>query len=100
MRKVTAIAALATTCLAGTAYVGAAEQRVVLAVDNMTCASCPIVVKRILARVPGVRSVEVSYERKTATVAYDDRRVSVAELLEATTTAGYPARIAGSGGQP
>ena len=34
------------------------EQTVTLAVDNLFCATCPYIVKQVLAKVPGVRVVE------------------------------------------
>jgi mercuric ion binding protein len=69
-----------------------ATRTVHLAVENMTCAACPITVKKALERVPGVARVEVSYERKEAVVTYDEERTTVEALIEATTKAGYPAR--------
>ena len=70
----------------------AAEKTVTLAVDNMYCSACPYTVKQSLAKVPGVGNVAVSYEKKTAIVAYDDQKTSVAALTAATTQAGYPSR--------
>lgn len=63
---------------------------VTLAVPGMTCATCPITVKRALTKVPGVTKVEVSYERKEAVVTFDDARTRVQALIDATTKAGYP----------
>jgi len=71
----------------------AAEQRITLAVENMTCASCPVIVKSALARVDGVRDVQVSYERKIAVVSYEDSKVTVPALIDASTRAGFPARV-------
>jgi mercuric ion binding protein len=68
----------------------AAEKTVMLAVDNMYCSACPYTVKQSLAKVPGVGNVAVSYEKKTAIIAYDDRKTTVAALTAATTQAGYP----------
>ncbi len=34
------------------------EQTVPLAVGNLFCATCPYIVKQVLAKVPGVRVVE------------------------------------------
>ena len=42
----------------------AAEKTITLAVSNMYCADCPYVVKKSLARVPGVAKVTVSYKDK------------------------------------
>ena len=71
----------------------AAERTVRLAVENMDCAACPLIVKQSLARVPGVSKVEVSYARKSASVTFDDAKATVAALIEATTKSGYPARL-------
>ena len=71
----------------------AAERTVTLAVDNMTCELCPPIVKKSLARVPGVTKAEVSAETHRAVVTFDDGRASVAALVNATTNAGYPSRL-------
>ncbi len=71
----------------------AAERRVTLVVENMTCAACPLIVKGALGGVDGVRDVQVSYEAKTAVVSYDDGKVTLPALVEASTKAGYPARV-------
>ncbi|MFL5259944.1 MAG: mercury resistance system periplasmic binding protein MerP [Hyphomicrobiales bacterium] len=68
----------------------AAEQTVTLAVENMTCVACPHIVKGSLAAVPGVINVVISLDDKTATVTYDDAKVTVPVLISATTNAGYP----------
>jgi mercuric ion binding protein len=72
----------------------AAEKTITLNVDHMTCTSCPITVKASLTAVPGVNKVEVSLEKKTAVVTYDDAKASVADLINATTNAGYPSQLA------
>jgi mercuric ion binding protein len=71
----------------------AAERTVRLAVENMDCAACPLIVKQSLAGVPGVSKVEVSYARKSASVTFDDAKATVAALIEATTKSGYPSRV-------
>lgn len=71
----------------------AAPRTVTLAVEKMTCAACPITVKKALSRVPGVTEVSVSFERKQATVAFDDAQTTVAALTRATTDAGYPSTV-------
>jgi periplasmic mercuric ion binding protein len=72
------------------APVFAAERTVTLAVQNMYCESCPFVVKKSLEAVAGVAKVTVSYGDKTAIVTYDDSKVGVNALTDATTSAGYP----------
>lgn len=70
----------------------AAERTVILDVDNMTCASCPYIVKQSLTRLSGVTAAAASFEEKTATVTFDDTRTGIAELTQATGEAGYPSR--------
>lgn len=70
--------------------VWAAPQTVTLAVSKMTCAACPITVKTALSRVPGVTTVSVSFEKKQATVVFDNAQTTVQALTRATTDAGYP----------
>jgi mercuric ion binding protein len=68
----------------------AGERTVTLAVDNMYCELCPGIVKKSLTKVDGVSQVAVSFEKKTATVTYDDKKATLAALTAATTNAGYP----------
>lgn len=70
----------------------AAEQTVTLTVENMSCEACPLIVKQSLAKVDGVRKVDVSFKRKTA-MTFDNGKTTVASLIEATTTAGYPSQV-------
>ena len=69
----------------------AGERTVTFAVDNMTCASCPYIVKSSMAAVPGVAKVAVSFEAKTATVTFDDAKTNPATIATASMNAGYPA---------
>lgn len=71
----------------------AAPQAVTLSVPGMTCAACPFTVKKALSRVDGVTKASASYERREATVTFDDSRASVQKLVEASTNAGYPASV-------
>src|SRR3546814_11487505 len=67
------------------------------AVENMTCALCPVTVKKAMAGVEGVRSVEVNFNAKTATVVFDPELTTADAIAAASTTAGYPARWARTG---
>ena len=96
MKALLRTAILAAALLASGAAL-AAERTVTLAVDNMTCPTCPYIVKESLKAVQGVTDVEVSFETKTATVTFDDSKTDVSALTEATSEAGYPSRPAGQG---
>lgn len=68
----------------------AAPQTVTLDVKNMSCAACPITVKKALMKVPGVESAKVDFDRATAMVTFDPDRTSVEALTKATGNAGFP----------
>lgn len=70
-------------------------QVVSFAVANMTCATCPITVKKAMSAVDGVRSVRVDFESKTATVEFDPTVTNAAAIAAASTNAGYPAKARG-----
>lgn len=70
-----------------------APQTVILAVSNMTCSVCPLTIKKALQKVPGVRKVEVSYERKEAQVTFETTKATIAKLEDATFDAGYPSKL-------
>ena len=66
---------------------------VTLDVKNMTCALCPITVKRSLEKVPGVSVVKVDLDTRTATVSYDPDKTGPEALTKATTNASYPSAV-------
>ena len=68
-------------------------ERVLLAIDGMSCTSCANGIKAMLKRTPGVISAEVSYERREADVEYDPSRTSTEKIIEAITNMGYKARV-------
>ena len=69
---------------------------VALFVPGLTCAACPITVKRALTQVDGVTEVEVSFERREAVVTFDDDKTDVRVLTRATENVGYPSSLAKS----
>lgn len=62
-----------------------------LQIDGMTCASCAVHVRDALQKVPGVRSVSVSYPERSAKVTLDVG-TSLAALTAAVAVAGYRAK--------
>ena len=83
---------LASLLAAGVAT-SASPQTATLAVENMTCGTCPIVVKKALERVPGVSSTTVDFDKKTATVTFDPDKATSATLTQATLEAGFPSKV-------
>ena len=69
------------------------SQSVTLDVQNMTCAMCPITVRKALQRVEGVQRAEVDFASKTANVTFDPHKTNPDALIKATTNIGYPATV-------
>ena len=67
------------------------EQTVTFTIDKMTCAACPITVKKAMQAVEGVKKVSVDFGKKTATAIYDPAVATVEQIGAASTNAGYPA---------
>lgn len=88
-------AAPAITAIPATAQSVAAEQTVTFTVDNMTCALCPVTVKRAMESVDGVRAVEIDFAARTARVVFDTAATSADAIAQASANAGYPAVVSG-----
>ncbi len=84
-------AALAFTAVVGPVW--AATQTVTLSVPGMTCAACPITVKKAITKVEGVSKTDINFEKREATVVFDDTKATVQKLTKATEDAGYPSSI-------
>lgn len=91
MKKNNLLACLVLAALAVPAWAG--PQTVTLAVPGMTCAACPITVKKALTKVDGVSKVNVNFEKREAVVTFDDAKANVQKLTEATKDAGYPSSV-------
>lgn len=70
-------------------------QSATFAVENMTCALCPVTVKKAMEQVNGVQSVEIDFASKTATVAFDPSVTTIEAIGAASANAGYPASVKG-----
>jgi mercuric ion binding protein len=95
MKSFSALVLIGSTMLAPAAL--ASERTLTFAVDNMTCASCPYIVKTSMAAVPGVSSVTVSFEAKTATVTFDEAKTNPDAIAAASMNAGYPVHLTQQG---
>ena len=89
MKSLSVCTLIGSLMLAPAAWAG--ECTITFAVDNMTCATCPYIVKTTMAAVPGVANVTVSFEAKTATVTFDDAKTNPDAIAAASMNAGYPA---------
>jgi mercuric ion binding protein len=72
----------------------AADPRTVtLGVEHMTCAACPITVRKALSQVAGVSASTVDMKAHTATITLDPTRTTPEALAMAVSNAGFPARV-------
>lgn len=74
----------------------AAQQTAMLFISGMTCATCPITVKKALTKLGGVIDVKSNLGKRETTVIYDDARVSLESLTQATRDAGFPSTVTGA----
>ena len=81
--------------IASTAW--ANPKTVSLSVPTMDCPVCPITVKQALTKIPGVTRAEVSFDKRQATVTFDDGKTNVEVLTRATANAGYPSTLIETG---
>ena len=91
------VAALGLLLIVSPLSAHAATQTVALVIEKANCALCAPVVKRALAKVPGVKTVKVvegeGEAPAVATVTYDDAAANVGALTKATANAGFPSRV-------
>ena len=82
--------------LAPSVYAGTDQsQTAQFTVEEMTCATCPIAVKKAMQRVDGVIDVSVDLDSKTATVVFDASKAAPEAIAAASTEVGFPATLQG-----
>ena len=69
-----------------------AAGKITLGVTGMTCASCSARVERTLRKLPGVGAASVNLATERATIEFDPRLVSPADLRRTIEEAGYGVR--------
>ena len=65
------------------------DQLVIIRIEGMHCHKCEVAIQKSLTRLPGVHEVEVDFNSGQASVLYDREQVTVKELTDAVTEAGY-----------
>jgi copper chaperone CopZ len=75
----------------GLVRVSAATKTTTIHVEGMHCANCSSSVAKALKATAGVETVDVSFEKGTAIIQYDDQKVSEAKLREVINGTGYKA---------
>lgn len=88
-------ALIAATLFAGVSPVAAGgdSRTATFTVENMTCATCPIAVRKAMQRVDGVKEVAVDMDAKSATVTFDATLTSAEQIAAASTNIGFPATV-------
>ena len=64
-----------------------------LDIQGMDCASCPLTVKALLKRVPGVSEVSVDYKTHSAEVKFDPGKTGAEQLAKAVSDIGFPTTL-------
>ena len=59
----------------------------------VTCAACPITVRKALEKVPGVASAKIDFKTHRAVVAFDPAKTTPELLTKATADAGFPSSV-------
>lgn len=69
----------------------AETKTVTIRVEGMHCNMCSVSVTKALKATAGVEKVEVSHEKGTAVIQYDDQKVTEAQLREVINGTGFKA---------
>ena len=64
-----------------------------LEVKGMTCASCPLTVKQLLKKQPGVTAASVDYKLQIAQIKFDPDKTQPERLAKAVTDIGFPTTV-------
>lgn len=75
---------------AGLAFASTPRQ-IVLVVENFTCPTCSITIRKALDRVPGVTDRRIDADTATVTVSFDSERTDAEAIAKAISEAGFPA---------
>jgi len=70
----------------------AEDSKVALKVDGMMCSACSAKVEQALKQVDGVKTAEVSLDKKMATVCFDSTKTSPDKLVAAVSKVNFKAQ--------
>lgn len=71
----------------------AESQSATLMVEGMTCATCPITVKKLLTKTPGVTTASVNIDTQLAQVTFDPDKTNAEKLAKVVTEIGFPTKV-------
>ncbi len=69
------------------------NQRVMLSLSGMHCASCANIIERSLNKLPGVKEGNVNFAAEKASILFNSSQVQIADLIKAVKSAGYKAEL-------
>lgn len=84
---------LLTATLASSSAFAGDTSTATLDVSKMTCAACPITVRKALEKVPGVSSAKTDLKTRSAVVSFDPAKTTTQLLTKATADAGFPSTV-------
>ena len=64
-------------------------QKVILKVKGMHCASCSILIDKLVAKQPGVQSIQTSYGSEKTAIEYDESQISLETIDGFINKLGY-----------
>jgi copper chaperone CopZ len=67
------------------------DQLALIKIEGMHCHKCENTIQKALLQQPGVHEVEVDFNSGQASVLFDNGSVTVKQLMDAVTEAGYHA---------
>ena len=73
------------------------DEKTVLQIEGMDCASCAMTIEKRLSQLSGISTASVNFAARTAVVHYDPAATSPADMVKAIQSAGYGARVRGTG---
>ena len=73
------------------ATTAAADSKVIIPVEGLTCASCSLTVRRALKKMDGVKKIEPGPRENEAAVTYDASKVRPEQFVEAINKLGFKA---------
>ena len=93
MTKLKLLLASVTLALLSHAAMAIDSRSATLEIKGMTCASCPLTVKQLLKKQPGVSEASVDYKSQRAQVKFDPDKTQPEQLAKAISAIGFPTTV-------
>jgi Cu+-exporting ATPase len=65
------------------------NQKIILKISGMHCASCAVNIENVVKRLPGVKEASVNFASETLLVELDEQKVKLTDLQKAVSDVGY-----------